>query len=351
MENNEISNNVSEYVDNYRQKERDITEILSSAVEKYSVDIYVARTKLEKAVKEFGGNEVQVSQVYLLTLVDGFDKFQKNSGTIFQTDIDCYIKNAYISTGLTSAKILELCAAILITLGVNILDNNSSSLTDRLDGPSFVIPMSVYEKEISLLEKRYCEGQEENDESSDNDINRLSVLARGGISRAKSLLGYILITRQKYARNRDIGLKNLEEAFSEGDTIAPGLLGDYYYDRAEFTDWSKAYSYYIHNGATALNNDQRKRLINILNYRRFNFFTIIGSFILVLTMLLTIIFAPASTIFGLKPVVGWIFFSLELFIVGYSCHLFRKKPFDSLSWVPCAVFVLWGFYILSRIIF
>ncbi len=351
FDNNEISNNVGEYVDSFRQPERNLAEILSLAVEKNGEDIYTDHKRLKEAMKEYGATDVQAEQVYILTLVDGFGEFLKKKGNIYQIDIDCFIKNAYRKTGMNSTAILEVSAAILSTLGVNSLDVGSSFIKDTFDGPGFVIPMSAYEKELSGLEKHYYENQTDKDEFIDNDVNRLSILAKGGISRAKSLLGYILLTKEKYAQNKEIGLKNLEEAFMEGDLMAPGLLGDYYYFKAEITDWSKAYNYYIHDGAPALNDDQRSRLINILNYRKFNFITLIGSLVLSLAMLLTIIIAPASTMFEPKRLAGGILFGIELLLIGFAYFCFRKKPFDSLSWVPCIIFILWSLYLLIRIIF
>ncbi len=346
---NPIMNNVKEYIGVYQTAENDYEPILSATVGKYSANVYKDPKQLNDAMREFGATEAQATKVYLMTLVKGFREILEIDGRIQQVDIDRYIQNAVRETAFNITQILELTSAIFASLGIDSLSDSSKVLDSENGRCGFVVPMSVYEEELKVVERKIAQTGVES--LIPNELARLETLAMAGIPRAKFYLGYCLLKNDEFEKNSLLGLRYLEEAAAEGDSYAAGALGDYYYEQGDSDSWSQAFSYYTGNGALALNKTRKFRIADILNYRKFNFTTIAASILLALAMLATVIIAPANTMFAAHRVWGCILFILVVVIVVVSILHHRQKPYDNLLWVPSSIFIIWTLYFLIRIIF
>lgn len=346
---NQIINNVMEYIGICKIASSDYDSVLTAAVEKHSVNLYKDYDKLKNAMREFGATESQIIKIYMMTLVDGFREILEIDERVQQIDINRYVQNAIRQTGFNVAQIFELTSAIIGSLGIECLTNSSKVLSRGNETTGYVVPMSVYENELKLVEQKLNHGRI--DRLRESEIARLEVLAKAGIPRAKYYLGSYLLKKEEFEKNAPLGLQYLEEAAADGDSLAAGALGDIYYELADSDSWSKAYSYYTRNGSLALNIDRKKRIVEILNYRKFNVATIIASIVIALGMLSVVIIAPANAHYASYRMLGCILFSVSIALIVLSIIHHRQKPYDNLSWLPCSVFVIWTLHFLIRIIF
>ena len=344
-----IINNVKEYIGAYQTPGSDYEEILSAAVEKYSARLYADPRNLGNAMREFGATQAQVTKVYMMTLVAGFRELLEQDERIPQADIDRYVQNAVQETGFTVTLVLELTYAIVASLGGDFTLSSEELQKWKNKSSGFVIPLCVYEQELKNVKQAFERGSLES--IRNDEITRLEELARLGLPRAKYYLGRCLLEDTRFEKNVPLGLQYLKEAAADGDYLAAGALGDYYYEQANSESWSQAYAYYTKNGSIALNDTQKERTIDILNSRRFNLATIAASMVIACVMLAMTLIAPASALFAPRRVWGCIFFVLDVAIITLAVMHHRQKPYDNLSFVPCVLFVIWTLYFLVRIVF
>ena len=346
---NSIVNNVKEYIGVYQTTDSDYESILSAAVNMYSADLYTDSEKLKDAMCEFGATQMQITKVCMMTLVNGFREILEVDERIQQIDIDRYVQNAVRETGFNVAQVLELVSAIIVSLGIECAIDSSMALNGGNVTAGYVVPLSVYEDELKMVEQKLNSGSSES--LGSDEIARLEVLAKAGISRAKYYLGSCLLKKEEFEQNAPLGFRYLEEAAADGDSQAAAELGDYFYGQYDSDSWSQAYSYYTRNGSLALNETRRKRVVDILNYRKFNLTTIAASILIVLAMFAMVIIAPADALYGAHRVWGCILFAVAAAIIAASIVHHRRKPYDNLSWVPCSLFIIWTLYFLIRIVF
>lgn len=346
---NPIINNVKEYIGDYQITHSDYESVLSDAVAKYSPDLYTDTEKLKKAMREFGAKEAQITKVYMMTLVDGFREILEFDERVQQNDINRYVQNAVRETGFNVAQVLELVSAIIGSLGIESLTDSGRVLNKGNETTGFVVPMSVYKNELKLVEQKI--NLENINSLGAGDIARLEVLVKAGIPRAKYYLGSCLLKNALFKEKAPLGLRYLEEAAADGDSLAAGALGDYFYEQADSDSWSQSYSYYTGYGSLELSGIRGRRVVDILNFREFNFTIIVASIVIALTMLATVIIAPANAHYDAHRVLGYVLFIVAAAILVASIMHHRQKPYDNLSWVPCSVFVIWTLHFLIRILF
>lgn len=344
-----LVNDIKEYIGILQESSYDYEYVLSAAVSKYSADLYKDSESLKTAMHEFGASEIQIAKVHVMTLVNGFREVLELDERVQQIDIDRFVQNAIKESGFNAMQVLELVSAIISSLGLEGLADNSRVLKSENEKSGFVVPLSVYEDELMMIEQKFKHRKIVNWEA--NEIARLEVLARAGIPRAKYYLGSLLLRNEEFENNTQIGLLYLKEAEAAGDSFAAGALGDFYYEQSDSDSWSKAYAYYTGIGSLALNKTRKERVVDILNYRKFNRTTIVASILIAIVMLTTVILAPASSLFAAHQVWGYIFFAVAIAILIVAILHHRLKPYDNLLWVPCLLFILWTLYILIRIIF
>lgn len=344
-----IVNNIQEYLESFQTPYSEYADILVSAVSAHSADIYNDPEKLKEAMQEAGATEIQIEKVHLMTMCTGFREVLEMDSRTQQVDIDRFVKNARKETGFTKPQVLELTSGIIASLGIEGLTDYRKPVNSEPDESGYVVPYSVYEEEMRIFEEKI--NNPDSDGFSSEDMTRLEVLAKAGITRAKYYLGCCLLNDEYYENSMDLGLEYLEEAASEGDELAAGVLGDYYYDRNEIDSWSNAYSNYTGYGSLALNGIRRERIANIMNYEKFNKKVIVLDCILLVAMLLTVIIAPGSAVYAPHRVWGFICFILELGIAAIHILFHRQYPFATITWAPCGMFAIWFLYILVRILF
>ncbi len=343
-----IINNVRDYIGFFEKPAGPCELVLSEAVSKYSSDIYTDHAKLKEALSEMAVSETQITKIQMMTLVDGFNEILNDGNECKQSTINTYVQNAIAETGFTTSKVLELTAAICGSLGIRSELESGKMADGSEDTAAFVIPMSVYNAELNEIEKKVFDNAVESIDP--NELSRLEVLAGAGITRAKYILGCCYMKKKEYLGSRELGIALLEEAAYEGDSAAAGCLGDYYYEHAKNEDWGRAYSYYTGYGALALDPDRRKRIIDIINFRNFNFATIVGSIVIWVIMLLVVLLVPAAQLFETHRFMGSILLVIGAAINTFAFFLHQRRPYANLFWLPCAMFGEWALYLIVRIL-
>lgn len=344
-----IVNNVKEYLESFQAPVSEYADLLNAAVSTYSADIYTDPEKLKEAMSECGATEIQIEKVRLMTMTTGFNEVLDMDDHTQQTDINRFVQNALTETGFTRPQILELTSAIIGSLGIAGIADYRKQLVSENEGEGYVVPYSVYEEEMKTFERKMSRSGSSN--LSTDDVARLEVLAKAGIPRAKYYLGCCLLSNEYYDNSTELGLQYLEEAAADGDELAAGVLGDYYYEQSEVDSWSYAYSNYTGYGSLALNGVRRERIANIMNYEKFNKKVIVLDCILLAVMLLTVIIAPASALYAPHRVFGTFCFLLELAVAVLHILFHKNYPFSTITWAPCIMAAIWFFYILIRILF
>lgn len=350
MDMSKISDSVKAYLGLYTAPVNEITEILTTVVDKNSSAIYLQPDKLKNAMAQSGANQMQITKVMLMTQVSGFRELLDLDARMQQNDLDRYVQNAIKETGFNRTQVLEITSAISMTLGIP-FDIDADDLVQKniTIEKAYVIPVSNYEKELNKI----CAGRYTSPKISysSDEMMKLEALASAGISRAKYLLGYCLINNEAYESSLPLGVQMLEEAASDGDSLAAGALGDYYYAQASSDSWQKAYSYYTGYGRSALSKKRKDAITNIINHKAFNRKMLYASVILALCFLLSLVFVPAAPLFAAHKIWGSICFigAVATILVAFLHH--RICPYDSLYWVPTGIFMFWFLYMAVRIIF
>lgn len=350
MDMSKISDSVKAYLGLYTAPVNEITEILTTAVDKNSSNIYLQPDKLKNAMAQSGANQIQITKVLLMTQVSGFRELLDLDVRMQQNDLDRYVQNAIIETGFNRAQVLEITSAISMSLGIPFDVDVDDLVQENISiEKAYVIPASNYEKELNKI----CAGRYTSPKTSysSDEMLKLETLASAGISRAKYLLGYCLINNEAYESSLPLGVQMLEEAAADGDSLAAGALGDYYYSQASSDSWQKAYSYYIGYGRSALSKKRKDAITNIINHKSFNRKMLSASVVLALCFLLFLVFAPAASLFAAHKIWGSICFigAVTTILVAVLHH--RICPYDSLYWVPTGIFIFWFLYMAVRIIF
>jgi len=348
MDMSQISNNVKTYLGLYTAPVNEITEILTTAVDRYSSSIYLQPDGLSDAMTQSGANHIQITKVLLMTQVSGFRELLDLDTRMQQNDLDRYVHNAIQETGFNRAQVLEITSAIAMSLGIP-FDIDAEDIIQKkiIKEKAYVIPASVYEIELRNIRKNSLPKTS----YSADEMMKLEALASAGIPRAKYLLGYCLINNEESEDSSTLGIQLLDEAAAEGDSMAAGALGDYYYSQSTADSWQKAYNYYTGYGRLALSKKRKDAVTNILNHKTFNRKLLAASIILAICFLVSIVFAPAASVYGAHRVFGSICFigSATTIFVAILHH--RICPYDSVYWVPTGVFMFWFLYMAVRIMF
>lgn len=345
-----IAESIKDYLGAYTASSGDLSALLSSVVSKYTSGVYFDETKLRSAMQEFGATNNQVLKICIMTNVNGFRELLEKDARVQQVDLDRYVQNAIKETGFNHAMTLELISAIAVSAGIAF--DYMADICQRAvtaEKRAYVVPAGVYEGELKRFEIAFSKGDYEN--IPPQELTRLETLAAVGIPKAKYYLGYCLLKNEQYEKNSPFGLQILEEAAAEGDSSAAGALGDYHYEQGSANSWSRAYEYYTGYGAVALNKSRRDALASIVNEKIYNRKMIIASVFLAIIMLATLVIAPGINIYAAHRIAGTICFLGSVVLVVASALHYKVRPYDSIYWVPCLMFVVWFLYIAIRLIF
>lgn len=341
------------YVKTYGHGERDLGEILSSAVGKYGREVLLDPIELSGAMKELGARELDIFKVCMMLEVPGVEQLLNDDRRTEQLDLDRYIMNAETKTGFTRDSVLYLSSCIAGAAGIWLDCQSTRAGGNGLpeSGVASLLYAIWYREELARFEvalERLVRGG-----GGDVilDFQRLELLVNLGIPRAKYCLGYCLLNGLQLERNEDRGLSLLAEAEAAGDSRAAAALGDYYYGDGGARSWSLAYEYYTGYGALALNDARKGALVNILNQRSYNKRTLAMSAVLVFATLLTLVFAPAEALFQPHTVLGIAVLALQVVFFVLTVLRFRARPFDRLSILPVLMAGLWAAYIAVRLLF
>ena len=302
-----------------------------------SRSILLDPAKLAEALTENGISPVEVYKILLITGVSGFRKLVQSAPDVRQADIELFVTNAMLETGLRKDTILALTADLLSPIGVSSVWRKPK---EKEDGTSqkqaFVIPYETYETILENYETSFRSMVREETAETEPDYTKLIPLAEAGLPRAQLYLGTYLIA-QSDEKAQEYGRTLLEMAEKAGESRASGVLGDYWY-RSKTTDGlQKAYEYYTAFGGAALTSPQRKRFQELLDTRKYNLARIGSGFFLWAVLTAVCFFLQQEV-----PVVMPLFsFCPGVLYLVLRMIQYRRKPFGSFGFVPLTVFILW----------
>lgn len=345
-----VIQNSREYIGMSSQEIGKYESLLNTLVENHSAGIYQDKEALENALQKSGADELLIHKIQMITAVTGFQEKLAEQGIWRQNDINALVRNAVRETGFNQMQTLELISAILGSMGVKNFRENYRWPDEEIDAEQeqgFVMPVDWYEKEISDYLARYRQGNFETLKSE--DIIYLEKLAKAGLPKAKFYLGCYLM-KQENDSLKKMGITYLQEAYMEGEGPAGGVLGDICYEENSHDSWVKAYQYYTGYGSVALQNEQRQRIVDILNYKAYNKELLFGSLLLIVFTLVMTILAPGKALFPSLQWLGYFAFILQSAIFGVAVLRHKKEPYESLAFLPASLFAVWLMHMMLRVL-
>jgi hypothetical protein len=342
---------------------------LAHVMDESGREIFFRPDDLQAALRRECLSETDVFKICLIAQVDGFREILLGDGTTAQLDLDRFIRNAATTTGLSRDTLIALTRDCCYALGLDYCATTPSENATEEDADSvYVFPASVYERDLGEINARVSSAIAAKEPMRTEDLDKLIQLSKIGIPRAKYQLGiYLYILSdvdmeqdqlEDYKRyigdpaieaNIDLGLRLLSEAAKDGDPNAAAVMGDYHYLRDKRRDWNNAFAYYTGYGSLALTEQRRSRIVSILNRRKFNKRVVTNCVGIFLLVLLSVITAPAATLFRRGLVAGILCLVIDGGILGHVLVEYRKNPYTNFDRLPFKMFCVWAVYMFIRL--
>lgn len=347
----DVKHDALEYIGLYDAPESDVAAVLSAVVGKYGKDVFLDAGTLHKGMADAGATELECFRICLMTQVSGFQKLLEQDRRTAQLDLDRYVQNAAEETGFNRDTILRLTGGIVSAIeGEMSRESGSSDDAEIIPRASELLATSLYDRAL----RNFQAGLDmigSGEQKVNLDFTTIETLSNLGIPRARYCLGYCLLNGIQVPSNEERGLELLQDAADMGDSKAAAALGDYCYQRGGSSNWTKAYQYYTGFGAVALNESRRSAVTNILNQRHFNRKLLKLCAVLAAVCFLTVILAPASSLFGPHRIWGCLAVVAQLMLLGLGWIHYRASPYDFFYWLPVAMSGSWFVYLVIRLLF
>ena len=350
MELSALTNTAADYLGLKKHAKSKTASVLLDIVKQHSFEIFFSEDKLKYLLRSSGVCETEIVRLILMTNVTGFRQLVMPDFDTSQTDIDCYLANALEETGLTRFAVLELTAAIALSVNKGAVPETISESGDPNKKP-FVIPTSFYETDMAEFDRKSAYGTLTYTSVPYQQRAKLQYLADAGVPKANRYLGrYMLINSESFT-DPSSALDRLNYAVNCCDSEAAAILGDYYYQLGTPDALSKAYEYYTGYGSLALIRSRKNAVLSIVETGKTNRKVLILSFVMAVLMTFLLFFSPGKELFDAHTAVG--IGCMVLIFVAFAAAIlrYRKKPYDSFTWLPVSISILWFVYQAIRIIF
>ena len=251
--------------------------ILSAIVMQESKNILYDRRELHNLMIKNGASEPEALCTCLMTEVTGFSQLLTCDARALQVDLERYIQNAIVETGLTREKILKLTADIVTSVGISgeCFPAQKGEKLESVGKLPIGMPFLGIESTLQAFNQEFKRALKKKADKIEEEIlgldyRGLEPLVEMGIPQAKFFVGFCMLASGEITDSFVKGLKLLHEAAEVGNSDAAGALGDYYFQKGGTADWNKAYEFYTGYGAVALTGERRKRVTAILNQKVYN---------------------------------------------------------------------------------
>ena len=346
---NELIKQAKDYIGFVEEPNSPLVECIMAVANRCSKEVFLNEEALKKALLEEGASELQAAKVVVLTKVNGFRELLEADERTQQNDIDRFVQNAIMETGYTRGAVLEMTAALLAGSRIVMEVTALGDITDNGQN-AFVIPYSLYEDELEDIADDLKHGAGSNELDTDT-VEKLYTLSQAGIPKAKELLGDFLIRNEELYHNSAWGMELLQDAAEAGDFEAVALLGDYYYDSGDSDGFQKAFECYTGYGALALNGIRRSRIAGMIAQKKTNRKRLAECVLLSLFMLILLILQPGKEVYRPVLFIGIFCFVIQTGLLVLAFIHNKLKPYESINWVPAAMWGAMALYIACRFIF
>lgn len=308
------------------------------------MEAYSDPERLQERLREMNVSDDDIWRICLMAGVPGLDQLFQADGGAGQRDLDRYVQNAVQKTGLSRMTVLELTGLIAVSAGVA-FNYSSTYRTARpaVQEQAFIIPLSVYERELSDFRQRFEQAVASGCLPS-LDCTGLDALVATGLPKAKFYKAYYLLhtARQEgWAGDTDTAIALLREAAEAGDADAAAELGDFCYQRGS-AHWSEALAYYTGFGAHALNEPRRRAAARILRQKRANPWILLLSAALLPAALAAMAFLPGGATGFSRSLLSVVGAGFSLLILIWGIWRNRRNPCGSLRLVPACILGIWA---------
>lgn len=337
-----IKNNIKEYLGIRIHRNNPFDALLRQGVEKAGLALFDSPEQLQQTLAEVGANQVQITQIYLMTQVSGFQALIASKTGLSQSELERYIHNALEKTGFQRTLVLELTSAIALATNIAFDYRERPKTKGNLER-AYVVPSQVYREDLNRIKRHIAD-----EEMEEPEFGLLAEMMAADVTEAKYLFGKWMLREEENQEAAKKGISALEDATENGYAPAAALLGDYYFAQKKSESLSKAYEYYTGYGAGALGEKGNAALVQLINQKRQNKKLLLFSALLALVMLASMIIAPGQGLYANHLAIGSLCM-VAIFArwMGAVLH-FRKKPFDEVFQVPCEMMVIWSVYMASR---
>lgn len=342
-----------------------LSTVLADIISKYGKAVLSDEELLKQELKNSAVDTMDIYKLILISKCHGFNKLITDENINSIIDLERVTSNIFTQTKLNKADIMRLGAALFIALGMiekpgikNVVEKTLESIgtkhyiDNELKSNAFTLKSSEYKnKTLDYFEKVFQSTSPDVDSISDEELRSLEALLINGIPKAKYYTACYILSAvdDEGAVQRAVSL--LAQAADEGDTQAAAKLADYYYYKGTAcNDYDSAYKLYTGIGALALNKKRRENLLGLFNQRLYYKQVLNFSVVLYAVLTLSMVFPLSLNTYPNLTVPGILLsiVSLGILVLGFVIN--RLKPYFNIQFIPAALFTVWFFDILIRLL-
>lgn len=327
-----------------------LENLLCSLVQKNSINVYRDPALLQEEMRSLNASEDDILRILLMVRTPGLQEILNSSCETPQDELNKFVCQAEQKTGLSRARVMDLTKAIAVSAGISFdYTGQYYGIKNNMPREAFVVPVSVYEKELTGLQSEFKKAVETHTLPS-LDMGKLDVFVKVGLPLACYYKGYCLLHAGEPGQNSGQAVQLLEEAASQGSAEAAGELGDYYYQRGAGT-WGLAYKYYTGFGTLSLTARRKEAVCCMLNQKKYNGRVLVLSAFLLVLMCAALVLAPGAAVFPPYYLAGGIAAACNLAVLALAALLYRARPYGNFYVVPVLMFAVWSLHIAARLLF
>ena len=336
------SEDIKDFFEAERPEYTSTAAALYEIVQRCGKEIFLDKEALEAEMYQAEIPQMQIMQIELMISVSGFEELiRAEEGGTEETNLNRFIGNVQEETGLGRETILAVGADISAALGYPVVTEEKMYEKAQKNGRSFVIPFSLYEKEIKPIREHF----KKHEDLSSEEMKSLTRLTDAGLPEAQMYMSEYL-----KEKNPEAAEALLLQAAEQGNGEAQAKLGDLYYSEARGKSWEEAYNCYTGYGTIALTRNRRNNLKNILNQRIYNIRVLRLGLLVFGAMLFLTIFQTIESLYHIHPIWSVLFLLAGAGLWGAAAVRYKAHPFAFFNWLLPSMSGLLGIYLLIWLI-
>lgn len=339
---------------------------LCRAVAEHGQGVLLKADALRSALEREGAFERDIQVLCLMAGAPGLKELLEKHSASTQADLDHFVRNAMVYTGLSRETVLlktyQICRAA--GLPISYIPDKSQPFTTNGTPIAYAFPPEMYEPTLRPFRAAFDREQFKFVSKTNLNFRTLGPLVQAGIPEAQFYLG---IWGLESAESSATALGLLEEAANNGNELAAAALGDYYFDKGFGKNadtspetivelhlnspWDRALQYYTGYGAIELNSRRKAAVTSIINHGIYNKKLKILCGALFAVMVLALFAIPGLMIDAPHPIWGIICLLLEAVVYALMLRALKIHPHMHAENYPLVMSSVWIIFLILRVLF